>query len=160
MSLSRMVRFIKRQMIKHPITVTLVLIAVSYVACVFVIAWCEQTDFADAVFKGIPAFMGELGEVESGSTIVKTAVIVSLILSLAFVTVLTAKVTTVFVEFCRKGGIVVEKVDFSNHVIICGWNFQGDRIVRELLSSTSGGVLGIRSAILIAMTAPSFVRIS
>ena len=30
---------------------------------------------------------------------------------------------------------MVKKVNFSGHTIICGWNFQGERIVSELLSA-------------------------
>lgn len=135
MNIRRILRLTVRQAVKHPVAVTLFLLAVSYLAAVTVIAICEEATLDEAVFKSLPAFLGELGQVESKSTIVKTAIGLSLVLSIAFVTILTARVTSLFVELCRKGGIIVKQVNFSDHVIICGWNFQGNRIVRELLQS-------------------------
>jgi voltage-gated potassium channel len=31
----------------------------------------------------------------------------------------------------------LKRVDYSHHIIICGWNFQGERIIQELLASSS-----------------------
>ena len=38
---------------------------------------------------------------------------------------------------------MAKKVNFSNHTIVCGWNFQGERIVEELLSATTKRQRGI-----------------
>lgn len=119
----------------HPALSVLVLLAVAYVFTIGVIMHYDQVGLGRALIKGLPAFLGELGEPESGSTLVQASIIASLFISLAFLTVITAAITTSFVEFCRKGGRVLSKVNLSNHLVVCGWNFQGHKIIHELLSA-------------------------
>jgi voltage-gated potassium channel len=83
----------------------------------------------------VPAFLGELGVLEASAPLVNVAMIFSLLISIAFLSILTAKITSMFVEICRQGGSIVNSVDFSDHIIVCGWNAQGEAIVKELLSS-------------------------
>lgn len=83
----------------------------------------------------MPAFLGELGIVESDSVISQISILTALLVSVAFLAVITAKITSIFIEFVRKGGRIVKKVNLSDHIIICGWNFQGEKIIKELLSS-------------------------
>jgi len=91
----------------------------------------------------IPAFLGELGVLVGRPLITHVSVLVALASSVAFLAVITAKITSVFVEFCRRGGSIMKKVDLSSHIIICGWNFQGERIVGELLRSGAAAHQGI-----------------
>ena len=92
----------------------------------------EEISFIEASVMLLPAFFGELGIIEVKCFLTKIGMLFALLLSLLFVAVIVAKVTSVFVEFIERGGSIVKKVDFSKHIIICGWNFQGKRIVKEL----------------------------
>lgn len=92
----------------------------------------EEISFIEASVMLLPAFFGELGIIEVKCFLTKIGMLFALLLSLLFVAVIVAKVTSVFVEFIERGGSFVKKVNFSNHIIICGWNFQGKKIVDEL----------------------------
>jgi voltage-gated potassium channel len=58
-----------------------------------------------------------------------------MIASVTVIVIITAKITSVFVEFMRRGGIMAKKVNLAGHTIICGWNFQGERVISELFSA-------------------------
>lgn len=128
-------RLLQRQIIKRPLTALLCVLTSVYFLTAFLIMIYEDIDFSSATGMIVPAFLGELGKVESRSLVTQISIMAALLVSIAFLAVLTAKITSMFVEFCRKGGHIVNKVDLSNHIIICGWNFQGERIVGELLRS-------------------------
>ena len=94
---------------------------------------CEQVGFGRATSLVMPAILGELGTIESRSLITQVSILAALLVSIVGLAVITAKITSIFVEFCKRGGSIVEKVNLSNHIVICGWNFQGERIVNELM---------------------------
>ncbi|HEX78934.1 MAG TPA: hypothetical protein G4O19_02135 [Dehalococcoidia bacterium] len=86
--------------------------------------------------KIFPAFFGEIGEVETPILAVQVSIVIGIIVSVTFLAVITARITSALIEFLRRGGSMAKKVNFSNHTIICGWNFQGERVVKELLAAT------------------------
>ncbi len=135
MSIKKTYRYCHRILVTRPVTIILSLLIVSYITEVAIISIEEKISPVEAAIKGMPAFFGELGLPESGSFIVKLSMLSALFLSVACLTVITAKITTIFVELCRRGGRLVTESKHSNHVIICGWNFQGAGIVEELLCS-------------------------
>jgi len=96
---------------------------------------CEQTTFTHAINIVFPAFLGELGEIQCNYRATQVCVLIALIVSVASLAIITAKITTLYMNFCNKGGCIVNKVHASGHVLIAGWNYQGEGIVRELLSS-------------------------
>jgi len=127
-------RFFQKRFVQYPVVSILLLLLLAYLAATIVIAIYEDIGLTTAALKALPAFLGEVGELETRSPAVELSTIVALIASIGFMAVITAKVTTVFVEFVRRGGSMAKKVNFSDHTIICGWNFQGQRIIEELLS--------------------------
>ena len=108
---------------------------------------CEGVDFGTATLMIIPAFVGELGSVECGSLIAKISILVALLVSVVFVAVATAKITSLFIEFCQRGGSIVKRVKESGHIMICGWNSQGEKIIRELIR---GGAKRDREIVVLA----------
>jgi voltage-gated potassium channel len=106
-----------RKVIYRPVLSILLLLAFGYFVAVFTVMAYEEIGFDDATAMILPAFFGELGIMES-----------------PFLAILTAKITSWLMEFLRRGGSMTKKVKFSGHIIICGWNFQGERIVSHLLS--------------------------
>ena len=133
--LRRFGRFFLTQIRNRPLTLLVCLLGLVYSSATCLIVICDKESLGSALTKIIPAFLGELGKVEDGSPITQISILVVLLISVITLAVVTAKITSMFVEFCRRGGSVVKKVDLSNHIIICGWNFQGDRIVAELMCS-------------------------
>jgi voltage-gated potassium channel len=111
------------------------MLVILYVAAAVVVVLFEQVGFGNALMEIFPAFFGELGVVESPFVAVQISIIVGILASVTFIAIITAKITSVLVEFIRRGGSVTKKVNFSGHTIICGWNFQGERIVKELLAA-------------------------
>jgi voltage-gated potassium channel len=92
----------------------------------------ENIAFGQAVIEIFPAFFGEVGTIGSPSLPVRACIITGMIASVTIIAVITAKITSALVESIRRGGSMARKVNFSGHTIICGWNFQGARIVNEL----------------------------
>lgn len=119
----------------RPILSILLMLILIYFGATLVIMAYEKLGFGNATMKIFPAFFGELGIIESPFVAVQISIIVGMIASITVVVIITAKITSMFVEFMRRGGSMVKKVNFSGHTIICGWNFQGERIVSELLSA-------------------------
>jgi len=119
----------------RPILSILILLLIIYFASVLVVMAYEGIDFASANIEILPVFFGELGIIASPHAAVQISIIVGMIASVTVVVIITAKITSVFVEFVRRGGVMAKKVNLSGHTIICGWNFQGERVIKELFSA-------------------------
>jgi len=120
----------------RPALSIILLLVVVYLGATLLIMAYEKVSFGNAVLEIFPAFLGEVGIIESPFVAVQISVVVGLIASITFIAIITAKITSVLIEFMRRGGSMAKRVNFSGHTIICGWNFQGERIVKELLSAT------------------------
>ena len=133
MKYSIVMRYCYKFVVTRPIKVILILLILAYFTAILIIAVNENVGLVEAGIRGLPAFFGELGTPDSRSVTVRIAMLASLFVSMAFLAVITAQITTVFVKFCQQGGRIMSKIKLTNHIIICGWNFQGPRIVEELL---------------------------
>ena len=123
-----------KKIIYRPVFSILLLLLFLYFGAIFVVMSYEKVGLGDATALILPAFFGEVGIVETPFLAVRISVVVGLVASVTFLAIITAKITSLLVEFVRKGGSMVKKVKFSGHTIICGWNFQGERVVNQLLS--------------------------
>jgi voltage-gated potassium channel len=54
-------------------------------------------------------------------------------LGVALVSLFTATVSSIFVARQIKEGRGLEQIKLKNHLVICGWNFNGEQILNELL---------------------------
>ncbi len=124
-----------RRIVHRPVLSILLLLMVIYLGAALIIMIYEKTGFVSANMEILPAFLGEIGIIESPYAAVQISIIIGMIASITVLVIVTAKITSVFVEFVRRGGIMAKKANLSGHTIICGWNFQGERVVRELLSA-------------------------
>jgi len=129
--------------VHRPILSILIILVVIYLGTTLVIIVFEKVGFGDAMLKIFPAFLGELGIIESPFLAVQISIVVGMLVSITFLAVVTAKITSLLIEFVRRGGSMAKKVNFSGHTVICGWNFQGERIVEELLSANQKQQRGI-----------------
>lgn len=119
----------------RPVLSILLLLISVYLGATIVIMVSEEVGFGPATWKIFPAFLGELGIIESPFLAVQISIVVAMLASITFLAIVTAKITSMLIEFMRRGGSMAKKVNFSGHTIICGWNFQGERVVQELLSA-------------------------
>ena len=119
----------------RPILSILILLLLIYFGSALIIMAYEGIGFASANMEILPAFFGEVGIIESPYVAVQISIIVGMIASVTVIVIITAKITSVFVEFVRRGGVMAKKVNLSGHTLICGWNFQGERIISELFSA-------------------------
>ncbi len=119
----------------RPILSILILLLVIYLIAALVIMIFEDIGFGSANMEILPAFFGEVGIIESPYVAVQISIIIGMIASVTVIVIITAKITSVFVEFVRRGGVMAKKVNLSGHTIICGWNFQGERVIGELFSA-------------------------
>ncbi len=124
-----------RRIVQRPVLSILLLLISVYVSATIVIMVSEEVGFGRATWKIFPAFLGELGIIESPFLAVQISIVVAMLASITFLAIVTAKIISVLIEFMRRGGSMAKKVNFSGHTIICGWNFQGERVVQELLSA-------------------------
>jgi voltage-gated potassium channel len=115
------------------LAILLALIMVYFIAAIVVMVY-EKVGFAEAALRVFPSFFGEVGEMP-GSMAVQISIVVGILTSIIFLVIIIARVTSGFLEFLMRGGSMAKKVNFSGHTIICGWNFQGERVVKELLSA-------------------------
>ncbi len=128
-------RSVRKAILCKPLIAAAVVLLIILVCGTLIVMFCEQVGFGEAAAMMIPAFLGELGKVESRSILTQVSILAALLSSIAFLAVITGRITSRFVEFCRVGGSVVKQVSYSNHIVICGWNFQGERILAELMRS-------------------------
>jgi len=125
-------RFI-RKFRRRPIKIIICLLVVIYVICIITITNSEKVSILEAVLMLLPPILGNLGEVEVTPTGI--AFILSLVIYICFLGIVFGKLAEVLVNLALKGGVFVKKVNFEKHIVICGWNFQGQKILESLLSS-------------------------
>ena len=127
----------------RPVISILLILVFVYIGAALVIMACEKVGFGSAAMTTFPAFFGEIGTIGSPLLAVQICIVVGMVVSVTFLAIITAKITSVLLELIRRGGSMAKRVKFSGHIIICGWNFQGERIVQELLSANTKQQRGI-----------------
>lgn len=123
-----------KKVVYRPVLSVLLLLALGYFLASLIVMAYEGIGFDDATAMILPAFFGELGVMASPFLAVRISIVIGLLASFTFLAIITARITSLLMEFFMRGGSVKKKVKFSRHIIICGWNFQGDRIIGHLLS--------------------------
>ena len=58
-------------------------------------------------------------------------------LGVALVSIFTATVSSIFIARQIKEGRGLEQIKLKNHLVICGWNFNGEQILNSLLKSST-----------------------
>jgi len=92
----------------------------------------EKVGLGDAVVILLPPILGQLGTIVKSPTGV--AIILSLLIYMLSLAVIFGKMAESLINLSLKGGIIVKKVNYKNHIVICGWNYQGTKIIDNLLS--------------------------
>lgn len=131
-------RRVFRIFVTTPVLATVALLSVGYLVVISVIVACDSVTIDQAVIQSLPAVFGELGTPPGKSVAGEAAILSTLIASVAFLTVLTAKITSFFVEVAALGGRRIRRTGLRDHVLVCGWSFQGPRIVEQLQNTDQG----------------------
>ena len=121
-----------RKFRRRPIKLIICLLIAIYAICVITIISSEKVDISEAVLMLLPPILGNLCTVEINPTGI--AFILSLVIYICFLGIIFGKLAEVLVNLALKGGVFVKKVNFEKHIVICGWNFQGPKILESLLS--------------------------
>lgn len=117
---------------RRPIIFAVFLLVVIYIACILTVMISERVDFFDAMLLLIPSFLGELGSIEA--TPADIATILSLGIYVLFMAIVVGKLSEALISRALKGGLAMRKVNHKDHVVVCGWNYQGPQILESLLS--------------------------
>ena len=131
------VRTLRMRAAKHPLA-TLV--------AVFLLALCTSAVLLWGVGGGsvppqealLDVFALFLGEVVSSTSMPLYRIVITLmglLASIVFLAIVTALIVNRFVKLLLRGGRVVNRIKWRDHVVVCGWNAQGASIVDELLSA-------------------------
>ncbi len=118
---------------RHPLASLLLALFLLFAASVLVLFLThEATTVREALSLVLPPFLGE-GPVNPALPL-GTAVIsfIGLLASIGSLAVVTAVIVNRFIKLCLRGGKVTRRTNESDHVVICGWNTQGNRIAEEL----------------------------
>lgn len=132
-----------RRVKNRPILSVLLLLIMVYIIAASIVKVYENIGFGDACLEIFPSFFGEIGEIGSPRTAVQISTIVGILVSVTFVVIITARVTSALVESLRRGGSMTKHVNFDGHTIVCGWNFQGKRLVEEVMEYNKKRYRGI-----------------
>jgi voltage-gated potassium channel len=126
-----------RRIILRPALSILLLLVIIFIIASVIIMLNEHIGYGEAILKVFPSFLGEVGEVGDRNIAAEISIIIGLLLSISFIVIITARITSGLIEFMRRGGSMAKKVNLSGHTIICGWNFQGKHIVKNLLAANT-----------------------
>lgn len=129
---------------RHPLTILLAsCLLLFFLTCILLWFFDENIgSLKEAFFFTLPSFLGQIAEGYRFGTGQFVASVVGLITSIGILAIITSVIVSKFILFCLRGGRMVKRVKFSNHVIICGWNTQGECIVRELKKAGSQNLKG------------------
>jgi len=131
---SKLVRYLINRLYKYPVRTALCICIALMISCSWIIAIESSIPFYDALFKVLLLFLGEVDNIEWKSRIAKLAGVGGLLAGVGFIAIAGGRIVTWFVNFSLRGGRIVKKVNYKNHIIICGWNIQGKNIIKQLLS--------------------------
>jgi voltage-gated potassium channel len=124
--LIKMERWIRR----HPLQFIVVVLIALYIVSISIIMVYENVGFLEATLRIVPSFLGELGVIDITPT--GFASMLGLFVYAGFLCILIGKAAEVLVSISLKGGIIMKKVRHKNHIVICGWNYQGAGIIECL----------------------------
>ncbi len=133
-NMQRVWRHFLNRLYKNPVKIALALSVSLIATCSLIIAIETNTSFASALLKVLPLFLGELGDIEYNTGLAKLAGTIGLFSGVGFMAIIGGRIVSWFVSFSLKGGRIVKNVKYKNHIIICGWNFQGENMVKQLMS--------------------------
>jgi voltage-gated potassium channel len=87
----------------------------------------------------LPPFLGQIADATDVAPLTAVVWLLGLLASVGSLAIVTALIVGSFVRVLLRGGHVSTKTKQTSHVVICGWNGQGQGIVDALTASDSSG---------------------
>lgn len=145
MTFRRSSYLLRASIARHPLVALLgVLAALFFVSSSAL--WFLEDDvksFGDAILIVLPPFLGHVFEDRDLSIGRILILLTGLATSIGSLAIITALIVNRFIKLCLKGGRIVNRVRMRGHIVICGWNTQGEAIVRGLLAAGARASQGI-----------------
>jgi len=116
-----------------PFKLLLFFIAIVYFCCLITIMLYQKTGFFSALIFLMPAFLGQLQNISAN--IAEVARLIALASYVIFLGAIVTKMSEKVMNLVLIGGVTMNKVNYKNHLVICGWNYQAPKIIENLLSS-------------------------
>ena len=91
-----------RKIVHRPVLSILLILIFIYIGATSTIMVYERVGFGTATLEIFPAFFGEVGFIESPYLGVQISIILGMLVSITFLAIITAKITSVLVEFVRR----------------------------------------------------------
>ena len=125
---------------KHPLVTFLIALSGLFFLSILVIWLLDDTvtSFGSAILIVLPPFLGQVFENRGLETAKVVISLIGLVSSIGSLAIITAFIVSYFVKLCLKGGRIVDKVKMADHIVVCGWNAQGELVITELLAAASG----------------------
>ncbi|MBN2416849.1 NAD-binding protein [bacterium] len=119
---------------RHPVLSAVAISVTLLLICSVTLVFESEKSLGQAFFEMLPLLFGELGRIEEQTPLARLVSAVGLFAGVAFIAIVGASLVTWFVNFSYRGGRIMTRVRHKHHIIICGWNIQGNNIVNQLLS--------------------------
>lgn len=126
---------------RHPVACLLVGLAALLVCSVVIILLTEQVDLRQAVLMVLPPFLGQIADATDVAPLTAVVWLLGLLASVGSLAIVTALIVGRFVRILLRGGHVSTKTRQTGHVVVCGWNGQGQSIVDALLAADCSGAI-------------------
>lgn len=117
---------------RRPLRFIAVFLITIYAVCLLIVMISEKVSFSRATLFLLPSFFGELGDIKSTPKDIVS--IVSLGIYVCFLGLIFGNISDTLMNLTMRGGILMKKVKYRGHIVICGWNYQGKMIIDDLLS--------------------------
>ncbi len=121
----------------HPLKSLFFLFLALYPLAFLLMMWIGGVDDpGKAFFLTLPAAFGdiELNILEEKGGKVGVIAIFCLILNVCLLGIIFAGLTNYLCDLSSKGGPIRRRVKYNGHIVICGWNYQGNVIIDALQS--------------------------
>jgi len=97
----------------------------------------DVTNYFDALYWSLISFSTVgYGDLVPTTTIARASALVMVLSFLALMPLVGATITSIYVSKKIKGVSGLEQLNFSDHIVICGWNNKGDNILAGLQAMT------------------------
>jgi voltage-gated potassium channel len=136
-SQGRVGRRLGAQVARHPLA-TLLIVLVSLFLVSIAVLWLAEPEvktLSQALLMVLPPFLGQVLENYEMPVSIVVVWFVGLVASIGSLAIVTALIVNRFLMICLRGGRMTKRTSESGHVVICGWNGQGEGVVKELLDS-------------------------
>lgn len=130
-------KYLMRKGARHPLVALLLALLALFVVSVLVL-WLTQEakTLREVLFMVLLPFLGQGPEDPEMSLASAIVWFSGLLASIGLLAVVTALIVNRFIQICLRGGKVTKRTTESGHVVVCGWNSQGERVTKELLDAS------------------------